>query len=584
MLQGDLIIFRLLLLKELSMSKIINSRYEIVKKIGSGGMAEVYLAKDLVLNRDVAVKVLRGDLSSDPVALLRFQREANAGSGLNHPNVVEIYDVGQDEDSQYIVMEYIKGVTAKELIHRRGSLEVPEAVDFMYQLALGLAKAHKQGIVHRDIKPQNILVKGDGTLKITDFGIAQSEDALQLTKTDSVIGSIHYLAPELVRGEGASVQSDIYALGIIFYEILTGEVPFSGDMPVEIAMKQLQEPIPSVQTFNPNIPNSVVNIINKATSKNVKNRYRSVENMIEDLTSALDANRVNELLWVPQHQTLEETKLISTISDVEEPEDGVGTKIKRNRKLIIGGIASLLLIMALIFALTLRGKKAFLMVDLSGMELEEAREALKEHNLYISNNIEYQFSDIFEKGQIISTLPEAGNPVEKGSQIRVFVSNGSYYDILDYKGLMINDVKSMLERETRLSVKVIPKVAKDIANGTILSQDGYAAGDKIDPNERGTIIFEVAADLELYLSDYKGMDVLKAKEALEGLGVVTELVPLPFSGAGEGLTFDVVLYTDPNSGVYYIQKPGSVVKIYYYDSEDKPLIDSETEIEEGETP
>lgn len=567
------------------MNRVINSRYEIIKKIGSGGMAEVYLANDLVLNREVAVKVLRGDLSYDPVALLRFQREANAGSGLNHPNVVEIFDVGNDGNSQYIVMEYVEGVTAKELIHRRGALDVAEAVDFMYQLAMGLATAHKQGIIHRDIKPQNILVKGDGTLKITDFGIAQSEDALQLTKTDSVIGSIHYLAPELVRGEGASVQSDIYALGIIFYELLTGDIPFSGEMPVEIAMKQLQEPIPSVQTFNPSIPNSVVNIINKATSKNTKNRYRTVETMIEDLTTALDPSRAHELLWIPQHNTLDETKLISTISGIEdEIEEIVKPNNNRKRNMIIGGVLATVVVVSAILLLVFGGKKDFLMVDLSGMNLDEARDALREHNLYISNNIEYQFSDIFEKGQIISTLPEAGTTVEKGSQIRVFVSNGSYYDILDYTGLMIDDVKALIESETRLTVKVTTKVEPDIPNGTILKQEGFAAGDKIDPNERGTIVFVVAADLEVYMKNYIDMDIHEAMKDLKSLGIEAELVPIPFDGQGVGLTFDVVNRTDPSAGVYYVQKPGEVVKVYYYDSEDKQLDDSETEITEGETP
>ncbi len=567
------------------MNRVINSRYEIIKKIGSGGMAEIYLANDLVLNREVAVKVLRGDLSYDPVALLRFQREANAGSGLNHPNVVEIFDVGNDGNSQYIVMEYVEGVTAKELIHRRGALDVAEAVDFMYQLAMGLATAHKQGIIHRDIKPQNILVKGDGTLKITDFGIAQSEDALQLTKTDSVIGSIHYLAPELVRGEGASVQSDIYALGIIFYELLTGDIPFSGEMPVEIAMKQLQEPIPSVQTFNPSIPNSVVNIINKATSKNTKNRYRTVETMIEDLTTALDPSRAHELLWIPQHNTLDETKLISTISGIEdEIEEIVKPTNNRKRNMIIGGVLATVVVVSAILLLVFGGKKDFLMVDLSGMNLDEARDALREHNLYISNNIEYQFSDIFEKGQIISTLPEAGTTVEKGSQIRVFVSNGSYYDILDYTGLMIDDVKALIESETRLTVKVTTKVEPDIPNGTILKQEGFAAGDKIDPNERGTIVFVVAADLEVYMKNYIGMDIHEAMKDLKSLGIEAELVPIPFDGQGVGLTFDVVNRTDPSAGVYYVQKPGEVVKVYYYDSEDKQLDDSETEITEGETP
>ena len=198
-------------------------------------MADVYLAQDSFLNREVAVKILRGKLSLDPVALLRFQREANAASRLNHPNIVEIYDVGEDSGQHYIVMEYIRGKSLKELISQRGAMDKQEALQIMDQLLCAIIEAHKNNIIHRDIKPQNILVKDDGTVKIADFGIATVSDAVQLTQTDTVLGSVHYLAPELARGEIATFQSDIYALGITFYELLTGQVPYTGESPVQIA-------------------------------------------------------------------------------------------------------------------------------------------------------------------------------------------------------------------------------------------------------------------------------------------------------------------------------------------------------------
>ena len=221
---------------EISMLQVLASRYLIIKRLGEGGMADVYLAQDELLNREVAIKVLRGNLALEPVSLLRFQREANSASALTHPNIVEIYDVGEEEGLHYIVMEYIRGRTLKQLIAQRGALEKNEALAIMDQLISAVEEAHKKNIIHRDIKPQNVLIKDDGTVKITDFGIATVSDSLQLTQADTVLGSVHYLAPELARGESASFQSDIYSLGICFYELLTGEVPYRGETPVQVAM------------------------------------------------------------------------------------------------------------------------------------------------------------------------------------------------------------------------------------------------------------------------------------------------------------------------------------------------------------
>ena len=269
------------------MDKMIAERYMLVSLLGEGGMADVYLAIDTILNREVAIKILRGELSKDPVTLLRFQREASAVSKLNHPNVVDVYDVGEYEGKHYIVMEYIRGRTLKQLISQRGALHKEEAVNIMKQLTSAVEHAHENHIIHRDIKPQNILVKDDGTIKITDFGIALAHDAVQLTQNDAVLGSAHYLAPETTRGEAPTVQVDIYALGIVFYELLTGSVPFKGDNPVQIAMKHLREEIPSVCEFNPTLPQAVENIILRATVKNREQRYHSAKEMLYDLECCL---------------------------------------------------------------------------------------------------------------------------------------------------------------------------------------------------------------------------------------------------------------------------------------------------------
>ena len=272
----------------------INDRYQIIKSIGEGGMANVYLAYDTILDRNVAVKVLRGDLATDEKFVRRFQREALSASSLSHPNIVEVYDVGEDNGQYYIVMEYIEGCQLKQLLKKRGRLTLSEVIDIMLQITDGLSVAHDAYIIHRDIKPQNIMILDSGLVKITDFGIAMAMNSTQLTQTNSVMGSVHYLPPEQANGKGSTLQSDIYSMGILMYELLTGELPYKGDNAVEIALKHLKEKIPSVREKFPEIPQSVENIIIKATAKNPKNRYADARSMNEDLRTCLDDSRVNE--------------------------------------------------------------------------------------------------------------------------------------------------------------------------------------------------------------------------------------------------------------------------------------------------
>ena len=296
----------------------INGRYEIIRSIGEGGMANVYLAYDTILNRNVAVKLLRGDLANDEKFVKRFQREAIAASSLNHPNIVEMYDVGVDEENYFIVMEYIDGITLKSLIKKRGALTVRETIDIMLQITSAIACAHDSYIIHRDIKPQNVMILDDGVAKITDFGIAMAMKATELTQTNTVMGSVHYLPPEQANGKGSTVKSDIYSLGIMMYEMLIGKVPFKGENAVEIAMKQINEPIPSVCKINPEIPQSVENIILKATAKNPKNRYEFVNEMHEDLKHALEETDSKRLTYEYPEQELEKTKELKTISSIEK--------------------------------------------------------------------------------------------------------------------------------------------------------------------------------------------------------------------------------------------------------------------------
>ncbi|HLV49716.1 MAG TPA: Stk1 family PASTA domain-containing Ser/Thr kinase [Erysipelothrix sp.] len=553
--------------------KMIGDRYEIKNQIGSGGMADVYLAQDTVLKRDVAIKVLRSDLSNDPVSLLRFQREAHAGSGLNHPNIVEIYDVGNQDNLQYIVLEYIEGVTAKEMILRRGPIDVNEAVDFMIQLARGVSKAHSEGIVHRDIKPQNILVKGDGTLKVSDFGIAQAGDALQLTKTDSVMGSIHYLAPEVVRGEGASFASDIYAMGIIFYELLVGSLPFDAKMPVEIAMMQLRDPLPSVQKNNPTIPNSIVNVINKATAKSIKNRYKSVQEMLDDLLTVLDKDREDELLWVPVIEDNGSTKMLNKLEDVEV--DNKTNKNKKRKWWIIGGTLVALFVTLIVFLALNSKPTTYLMEDLSGLTIEEAEEILSQYNITIAKrNITYEFSETIEAEHIITTSPEIGAEVPYGSQIRVILSDGPLFEVEDYSGKDIDEIRTLLSENTNLYIRVTHESSQDHEPGIILRQEGVLPGEEINPKLRREIVLVVASEVEISVPNLIGTPVNEAKAMLEKQGISVSLVKLSYDGLSnaqiDNIKTDHVESTKPIAGSTYIQAGDNQFVIEYYASEDKP--------------
>ena len=312
----------------------INDRYQIIKTIGEGGMANVYLAKDTILDRNVAVKVLRGDLADDEKFVRRFQREALSASKLNHPNIVEMYDVGEDDGRYYIVMEYVQGKTLKSLVKKRGALTLPEVIDIMTQLTSAIMCAHDSYIIHRDIKPQNVMILDDGRVKIMDFGIAMALNSNELTQTNSVMGSVHYLPPEQANGSGSTIKSDIYSLGILMYELLVGKVPFKGDNAVEIAIKQMKEPIPSICKQNPDIPQSVENIVLRACAKNPKNRYDSVREMYDDIKSCLLEENLNQKKLVykyPEHE-LEETKVMPNLSRLDKKHEEVDDVPKQKKK------------------------------------------------------------------------------------------------------------------------------------------------------------------------------------------------------------------------------------------------------------
>ena len=438
--------------------KRINERYKILELIGGGGMSHVYLAKDMILNREVAIKVLRYDFSNEEELHRRFQREALAATSLAHPNIVSIYDVGNDGDYHFIVMEYIKGKTLKQYIQEFSPIAPAKAIRIMKQLISAIEHAHDYQIVHRDIKPQNILVDQSGNVKITDFGIATTLSATSYTKTNSVMGTVHYLSPEQARGGVASHKSDIYALGIVLYELLTGELPFSGESAVSIALKHLQSETPSVRAYNSSIPQSLENVVLKATAKDPRHRYSNVSEMGVDIETALLESRLNE----PKYTVPLDDDATKVIPIIKEPAKAVEPKVeapkvetpapptnKKNKKkplklFIIGGIA-LIAVLAFVIYLLLKPSKIEVpsVVDLT---VEEATEVLEEKG-FVVGEITERYDEKIEIGHVIESSPKEGLLRIKGAEIDLVVSLGvESSTMVNYVGSQIEQVESMLEK------------------------------------------------------------------------------------------------------------------------------------------
>ena len=475
----------------------INDRYQIIKSIGEGGMANVYLAYDTILDRNVAVKVLRGDLATDEKFVRRFQREALSASSLSHPNIVEVYDVGEDNGQYYIVMEYIEGCQLKQLLKKRGRLTLSEVIDIMLQITDGLSVAHDAYIIHRDIKPQNIMILDSGLVKITDFGIAMAMNSTQLTQTNSVMGSVHYLPPEQANGKGSTLQSDIYSMGILMYELLTGELPYKGDNAVEIALKHLKEKIPSVREKFPEIPQSVENIIIKATAKNPKNRYADARSMNEDLRTCLDDKRANEPKIVLPYPEFDEERKSKNTSKSPSKNDGIVKEIKaeeventkRDNKVLITLFAvftGIILVITSIIVLlpVITNQKEIKVPDVSGLDITDAVNALQNEGFKIADQQKEQASDDVPEGKVVKTNPVAGVKKTKGSEVTLYISTGNEgFTMEDFTGKNYYTVYGTL---TAYGILVIPE-KRDVSDSkvdasTILDQS-VKAGEKVSKGD-----------------------------------------------------------------------------------------------------
>ncbi|UPW84091.1 Stk1 family PASTA domain-containing Ser/Thr kinase [Lysinibacillus sp. Ag94] len=455
--------------------KRISDRYKIIGLIGGGGMSNVYLAHDMILNRDVAIKILRYDFTNEDELHRRFQREALSATSLTHPNIVSVYDVGDDGDLHYIVMEYVQGKTLKQYIQEFAPISPARSVHIMKQLTSAIANAHENHIIHRDIKPQNILMDAEGNVKITDFGIAMTLSATSFTQTNSVLGTVHYLSPEQARGGTATNKSDIYALGIVLYELLTGELPFSGESAVSIALKHLQSETPSVRAFDATIPQSLENVVLKATAKDASHRYSTVEEMQVDLETVLSPNRVNEPKFVipedndvtkaipiikepvvRKDEDLTKTRAIEPIAQPKPPKPEVKkpvektAPVKKKKKwpIVVAGlvIAAIAIFLFFFFATDLFSPKKIPVPSVANLTVEEATKKLVAEGFTVGEEHQERYDENVEKGKIIETDPSEGTERVKGTEIDLIVSLGlEMTKVEDYRGRQISQVESMLK-------------------------------------------------------------------------------------------------------------------------------------------
>ena len=562
----------------IQIGKIFAGRYRIVKQIGRGGMADVYLAKDLILDgEEVAVKVLRTNYQTDPIAVARFQREAKAMADLDHPHIVRITDIGEEDGQQYLTMEYVAGLDLKRYIKEHHPLSNEEAVRIMGQILLAMRLAHTRGIVHRDLKPQNILLTPDGTAKVTDFGIAVAFAETSLTQTNSMLGSVHYLSPEQARGSKATVQSDIYAMGIIFYEMLTGHIPYDGDSAVTIALQHFQKPLPSVIEENSSVPQALENVVIKATAKKLTDRYQSAAEMYVDLSSSLSYNRRNEPKLVFNDTNKADTKSLpkvpqSTLTAIPKPqvqspkpqpkkvvqptstneyvEKPVKKRKFRFRYLIL--LASMALVAASLMWILSRTPATVAIPNVAGQTVAEAKEILKKANFEIGEE-KTEASENIEEGKIIRTDPDAGTGRKEGTKINLIVSSGKQsFQISNYIGQKSVDAIADLKQKKvpENLIKIEEEESSDSEVGTVLRQTP-PAGTTYDLTKASTITLTVAKKVtSAPMPNYIGSSLEFTKNNLIQIVGVKEanIEVVEVSTAPEGTAEGTVVEQNPKVG------------------------------------
>ena len=513
--------------------KMLGNRYEIIEKVGNGGMATVYKAEDKVLKRNVAVKVLKDEFTTDEEFIKRFEIEAQSAARLTHPNIVSIYDVGSEDNLYYIVMELIRGKTLKEIIvEERGPLPWKWSVNVAIQIASALEMAHKNNIIHRDIKPHNIIITEDGIAKVTDFGIAKAVSNSTITAFGTTIGSVHYFSPEHARGGYTDAKSDLYSLGVVMYEMVTGRVPFDADTPVSVALKHMQEEPEEPIELNPNLPSAVNRIIMKALKKDTTLRYQTATDMLADLKQALK-NPNGDFVVDKNYDATAKTQKINTDLYGDIDDDDSNKRGKKNNKFVAfikrHKVLSSFIGLILLFAISLGGTLAFLNItnppevelpDIVGMSREEAQQTVEDLNLVFEVSKEEYNKDVPE-GYVISQDPTyiADYNVKEGSTISVVISLGQEKTIVPkVVGMTREEAIEALE-EANLKAEIVEETSRTVEEGYVISQEVEAdseayAGDTIKIHiSKGTGIKQVT------VQNVVGQTEANAKSTLESQGL-----------------------------------------------------------------
>lgn len=496
-------------------NKVICNRYKVIDHLGTGGMATVWLAEDTILDRKVAIKTFK-ITTNDEEAIKRFNREANAVTSLSHPNIVSIYGVEQEDEYYYLILEYVEGITLKSYMQKNSKLPLEIIIHIMKQLTLAINHAHQSGIIHRDIKPQNVLVDAELNCKVTDFGISRSYGDTTLTQTNQMLGTVHYLSPEQARGNLATTQSDIYSLGTMLFELLTGEVPFKGESAVAIALKHLQEKFPEINNYRADIPQSVKNIVLKATMKNPNERYLNAAEMFEDLESCLDVNRLNEAVYTgfskiedDEYYTVN-NRIGSEYYDYDSEEyyeDSFKQEEKKSsylKKLLISLVVLFALGTSLVYAYTYfisNDNKVeedviakVTVPELKNLTLEEAKEKLLKSNLKVGEIIEVS-SDEIPENTVINSTPEAGSNIEKDSLVNLRISSGR--ESITMENLVGEDEERVRAKLNNLDFKNITyeqDYSDKYTEGKVMYQS-IVAGTDVIPS-KNTLVIRISKGAE----------------------------------------------------------------------------------------
>lgn len=523
---------------------VISERYKLIRFLGGGGMSHVYLADDIILNRKVAVKIITIPPVDVDRAGQRFEREVQNTTSLSHQNIVKVLDVDEDEHHYYLIMEYIEGPTLHEYIREKGKLEVEEAVLFTKQLIRGIEHAHQHRIIHRDIKPQNILMTNDKELKITDFGIARALSETAMTQTNHIMGSVHYLSPEQAKGKPTDEASDIYSIGIVLFEMLAGHPPFEAETAVGVAIKHIQDPLPSVRDENAFVPQSLENVIIKATMKEKYKRYRTTNEMYDDINTCLDQDRIDESKIIHEE---DKTRVIPVIQDDTIPvapiqekhlenkyqkienetpkEEEEAKENKKSKKRFFLMLTSLLLLIAclagFIYWLTFAPKYSHI-PKIEGVTVSEAVSLLEQENLR-KGKVTYQYSEKVDSGIIIKASPSMGTKVKEMTPVDLLVSKGvKLFKVRNYVGKDLDKVKPVLEKIGFENVKVKEEYSFE-KKGTIIKQS-IKEGQEVNPKDTAITLTVSKGVEEIYVPDYTGQSFSKAKSELEALGFVVNVV------------------------------------------------------------